>query len=135
MTKIFLDTNVWLRFFLKDNDQYESVYELISRIEEGKFLSYTSNIVILEIIFVLEKMYSLPVSQIFVYLEAVRQVRNITLIEKTNTSLALRYLKEYGLKYADCLIASQLARGMTLVSFDKEFLKIKELTVKTPGQM
>lgn len=38
MTKIFLDTNVWLRFFLYDNDQFASVEKLITAIEEGKFL-------------------------------------------------------------------------------------------------
>src|SRR3989338_3550153 len=135
MTKVFLDTNVWLRFFLKDTDQFRPVENLISQIEEGRFLAYTSSIVFLEIVFVLEKTYGLSGKQILDYLDSIKEVRNITLLEKTDTPLAIEYFQKYGIKYADCLIASQIRKGMILVSFDKEFLKIKEINFKTPDQV
>ena len=135
MTKLFLDTNVWLRYFLKDNEQYEAVEQLLHAIDEGKFLSYTSSIVFLEIVFVLGKTYNLSDDKILKYLTAIREVRNITLIEKTDSGKALHYFNNYHPKYSDCLIASQLAEGMILVTYDHEFSKIKGLILKTPAEI
>lgn len=135
MTKIFLDTNVWLRFFLQDNDQFASVEKLITAIEAGKFLPYTSSIIFLELVFVLSKTYGLSKEKVNDYLDAILETRNITLIEKTNTKKSLNFFAKYNVKFSDCLIASQIPTGITLVSFDQEFLKIKGINTKTPEQI
>lgn len=135
MTKIFLDTNVWLRFFLHDNDQFASVEKLITAIEEGKFLPYTSSIVFLELVFVLGKTYGLPKEKVANYLEAIRETRNLTLIEKTNTKKALGLFAKHSVKFSDCLIASQISTNMVLVTFDQEFLKMKSIKSKAPEEI
>lgn len=134
--KIFLDTNFLLRVFLQDNQlQFESCKNLISQIEEGKFSVYTSSIVFLEISYVLKSVYKLPYQAIIDILDSVLEIRGIIIIEKTNTKLAFEFYKKYKMKFTDCLIASQLPKGIILVSFDEELSKIKEIVVKKPNQI
>lgn len=131
--KIFLDTNFLLRLFLKDIDQqFKICYQLISQIEEGLFSPYTSGIVLLEMSYVLKSVYKIPHQEIIKILDSVFEIRGITIIEKTNTKLALSFYKKYKIKFTNCLIASQLPKNSILVSFDEELPKIKEITVKKP---
>lgn len=134
--KVFLDTNFLLRFFLKDDTvQFEVCKNLISQIEEGKFTVYSSSIVFLEMSYVLKSVYRLPFSDVINILDSVFAIRGITIIEKTNTKLALKFFKKYKVKFTDCLIASQIPKGVILVSFDEELAKIKEIKVKNPQQV
>lgn len=134
--KIFLDTNVWLRFYLKDErSQFESCQKIISQIEEGKFRAYTSSIVFLEISYVLRSVYSLPFNDVVKILESILEVRGITILNKTDTRQALDYYKKYKIKFTDCLIASQLPKDMILVSFDQDFSKIESINLKNPTNL
>ncbi|MDO8515248.1 MAG: PIN domain-containing protein [bacterium] len=135
MKKLFLDSNIWLRFFLKDNDQFESTQKLISAIEEGKFKPYASAIVLLEVTYVLKSVYKLPAEKIIKILDSICDLRNITIIEKTNSKIALKFMENFNIKYSDCLIASQIKKDIILVTFDREFSKIKSVNCKTPAQI
>lgn len=135
MTKIFLDSNIYLRAFLQDNDQSVSVKQLLEAVEKGNFLPYTSSIVLMEISFVLSKTYKKTREEIIDYLESILETRGITLLEKTDSSLALMYYKMSGIKFPDCLIASQVSKEKILVTFDRDFSKIKGVTVKTPAEI
>ena len=136
MRKLFLDTNIWLRFFLKDDSsQYKSVYELISQIEQGKFRVYTSNIVLLETYYVLFQTYKIPHEQVLELIDSIFEVRGITVIDRTDSRQAFQYLKKYNIKFADCLIASQISKMTYLVSFDKDFNKIREIKNVTPNKV
>lgn len=135
MSKIFLDSNIWLRFFVHDNTQFDSVQKLIAAIENGQRLPYTSAIVLLEIAYVLKTAYKQPKDKINRYLKSMCSIRNMTVIDKTNTKKALEILEKTGVKFSDCLIASQIPNGATLATFDKDFLKIKGLTIKTPAEI
>ena len=134
MKKIFLDTNVWLRFLLEDNEQAKSCRNLIKQIEAGKFRVYTSSIVMLEINFVLTAIYKIKPSQVIKDLETILKTRGLVLIEKTDFKQALVWYKQFKVKLADCLIASQLAKGMIFASFDRDFIKLP-LTVKKPDEI
>lgn len=134
--KIFLDTNVLLRFYLKDApDQFIPCQNLISQIEEGNFKAYTSSIIFLEVSYVLKSIYKLPFSEITDILDSISTIRGITIIEKTNIKLALEFYKKYKIKFTDCLIASQLPKNTTLVSFDEELPKIRDVEVKKPQEI
>lgn len=133
MSKIFLDSNIWLRFFLKDiEEQYIAINHLFSLIEEGRFRAYTSSLVFLEINFILSKTYKLPIAQVLVYFEAIQKVRNITILESTNITKAINYYEKCQIKFPDCLIASQLPKGVTLCTYDTDFKKIRSLPLATP---
>lgn len=135
-SRIFLDTNIWLRYFVKnDPDQYEAVLNLISRVEQGKFKVYTSSAVLMEINYVGQRIYQIPKDQIIIWFKAIQKMRSMVLVEKTNFELALSFYQKYNIKLADCLIASQLPKNTVLVSFDEEFSKLREIIVKSPKQV
>lgn len=134
--KLFLDTNVLLRFFLKDvPDQFEYCRELIAAIEEGRFLPYTSAIVFLEISYVLKSVYKLPFEEVLKILDAILTIRNLTVMDKTDVKKALKLYKKYKIKFTDCLIAFQIPKQTTLVSFDLDFSKVDEINVKKPQEL
>lgn len=136
MKKVFLDTNVWLRLFVKqDPAQFKSSFDLISKIEKGQFKAYTSTIVFLEIHYVAQKLYKIPKEQILIWFDSIKEIRNLTIIEKTKFNLALEYFQKYSVKLADCLIVSQLPPKTVLVTFDKDFKKIKEIKSLEPSQI
>lgn len=134
MNKLFLDTNVWLRFILEDNLQAKDCRKLIVQIESGKWRVYTSTIVMMEINYVLSSVYKIKTNQVLNDLEAILKTRNLTLIEKTDFRQALKYYKQTKIKLTDCLIAAQLQPKMILVSYDRDFLKLP-VTVKTPADL
>lgn len=134
--KIFLDTNLWVRFFIQDiQDQYQTTKDLLRRIEEGELTAYTSTIVLLELQYVLQKLYKLSFKDMLIVFETIQKIRRITIIEKTNFGLALKFYKQYRIKFPDCLITSQLPKDIILVTFDEELSKIKEIEVKNPKQI
>lgn len=134
--KIFLDTNIWIRYFVADNKlQHEACLQLIQLIEKGVFKPYTSTLVLLEINFVLTKLYNLKEKEVMSDLDSIIQTRNLVLLEKTNWKVAYMYYKKYGIKLADCLIASQISKDTVLCTFDKGLAKIREVLVQSPEQI
>lgn len=134
--KIFIDTNLWVRFFLQDvQAHYEITRNLLAKVETGELRAYTSTIVLLELQYVLQKLYKLSREGLIEAFGVIKRLRKLTIIEKTNFDLALKFYKQYRIKFSDCLIASQLGEGMVLVSFDEELAKIKDITIRKPQEM
>ena len=135
MTSIFLDSNIWLRLFLRDEEnQYQSCHNLLTQINEGYLQPSTSTIVFLEVNYVLRSFYKLTHEKTLLYLSNIKETRNITVYEETDLNRALAYYKDFKLKFTDCLIASQLKKGITLLTFDNEFRKLKDINSQTPSE-
>lgn len=136
MKKIFIDTNVWLRFLTVD-DKEKFIYcdKLISLIEEGKIRSYTSNVVLLEVAYTLKTFYRIDQKQIISDIRAIIAGRNMTLIEKTDFGEALILFQKYRLGLADCLIATQLPKGTIFCTYDQDFRKLKKIISLTPEEI
>lgn len=62
-------------------------------------------------------------------------MRQLTLIETTNTKTALGLLKKYRIKYGDCLIATQVPPKAILVTYDEDFAKIPGLKSQKPDEI
>jgi predicted nucleic acid-binding protein len=136
MISLFFDSNIWLRLFLQDDkEHYESVKKLISYTNDGFFRPYSSSIVFLEVNYVLRSFYKLSYEKTLLYLAKIKGTRNITIIDSTDINRALAYYQEYKIKFTDCLIASQIRKDITLVTFDLEFKKIKEIVSQTPKEV
>lgn len=134
--KFFIDTSVFIRFFTQDDqEKYTDCVKLLELVEQGTIRPYISNIVLIEIFFVLTSLYKFEKLQVRKSLDIVLQMRNLTLIEKTDTPTALRYFDKYRIKFTDCLIVTQVPRGARLVTYDTEFSKIKSLHSLTPAEI
>jgi len=133
MTKAFIDTSVFIRFLTADDKQkFQECQKFFEDAQEGKIRSYTSNIVILEIQFVLIKLYKFPKDKVLSDINNLLSLRNLIIIERTDTKKALALYKKLNIKYADCLIATQILSGAKIVTYDEEFDKIPEILTAKP---
>lgn len=133
--KLFLDTNVLLRFYLRDvKKQYRETVEIINQIESGEHRAYTSAIVLLEMVYALQKLYDVPRRDVVKILESVCRLRGLTIIEETDSKAALGLYQKHNVKYADCLIASQVNSDTTIVTFDQEFTRLP-VKASPPGDI
>ena len=79
-----------------------------------------------------------PVGVAEVELDAVGRIgalRNMTIVNRVDGHRALKLWLETGVKLADCLIATQMVEGITLVTYDREFRKIPGLAVAEPNEI
>jgi predicted nucleic acid-binding protein len=88
--------------------------------------------VIAEFLFVLIKQYKYPKIKVIDAAISFLNLRNMTLIESGDTSLALKLYHQYSIKYGDCLIATQVPEKATLVTYDQDFGKIPGLKSQKP---
>lgn len=130
MIKVFLETSFFIRFFTKDDEQkFKDCLKLLELVESGKFRPYISNVVIQEVLFVLTKLYKFSKFQVLKDLDHILSIRNLVLIEQTNTKKALMFFKKFTIKYGDCLIATQVPKDCRLVTYDADFKKIEFLKI------
>lgn len=133
LNKLFLETSFWIRFLVKDDEKkYSDCQALLRSVELGKFLPYSSSIVIMEIVFILIRQYRFSHEKVLEAVARVLRLRNLTLVEKTDTRKALDLFGSYKIKYGDCMIATQIPKGVRLITYDADFSRIKGLTVATP---
>lgn len=135
MKKVFIDTNVWIRHLVHDNEQYNDCLQLFEIVEQGKIAPYISNIVVLEITYVLISVYNIPKQQALQDIHDILQTRGLVVIEKTNTTKALSLAKTTRVKISDCFIASQIPENMTLCTYDQDFKKFPQLQIATPKEI
>lgn len=135
-TKVFIDTSVFIRFLTNDDsEKFQDCLDFFTVVESGKIRPYISQVVILEIVFVLGRLYSFPKKKVLLAISQIYNIRNITVIETTKTTQALALYSKHPIKYPDCLIATQLPPRCTLVTYDNEFKKITKIAAQTPGEL
>lgn len=134
--KVLLDTNIFLRFYVKEDAvTHQECIHLLNVCNQGSHRPYTSNIVISEVIYVLSRLYKFPKNEVLAAVEDLLNLRNLTIIEKTDTPKAIELYKKYNLKIGDCLIATQVPAGVVFCSYDADFHKLSELQILTPRQL
>jgi len=131
--KIFLETSVFIRYFTADDKKkFKDCVRLLEIIEKGKARPYTSNIVIFEVLFVLARIYKFSKKEVLEGIQKILDLRNLTLVEKTNTRKALETFQKLNIKFPDCLITTQVPRNSKIATYDEDFAKIKTLSVTDP---
>lgn len=126
--KYFIDTNIFLRLIVKDDEQKRVECEkLITKIIQKKIVGVTSSIVIAEIVWTCLKLYRLNKEDVLEILESIGSIKNLKFRENIRFANALQFFKEYNVKFIDCLLASipDIAEGrMAMISYDRDFDKI-----------
>ena len=126
MSNYFIDTNIILRFLLKDNKiQYPQARKIFEKGEAGKISMWTTDVVILELIWTLKSVYGYDR---FIIREKVESLLALPNFEVLNKKLVLQALHDFANKNVDFADAYnyQLARkeGKRVLSFDKDFKKL-----------
>lgn len=126
MKHIIIDTNVFARYFVRDNiSQYEEAKKIFTKIEEEKYRGSVSLLVIDELIWVLESYYDLRRAIYIPQIMKVFSMKGIKIIE-TRKSVVMRILgemKDSSIDFTDIYLA-YIKEDKAILSFDRDFKKI-----------
>jgi uncharacterized protein len=135
MTLSFLDTNVFLRHLLKDDpEQSPRASAFLKRIEDGLVKARTSDTVIFETVFTLQRSYGKEKAAICDTFLPLIELPGIVLPSKRRYRKVFSLYVENNLPFADAYHAVLMEQlNLTeIVSFDKDFDRIEGITRKQP---
>lgn len=126
--KYFLDSNVFLRIIVKDDEKkVEECTRLIELIRQKKIKAFTSSTVIAEIIWVSISFYKIKKEEVVELIRALLSNTGVKVRDKVSILSALDIYEKNSVKFIDALIASDpwlIDETVKLVSYDKDFDKI-----------
>lgn len=64
--------------------------------------------------------------------EKIIAMRNMIVVDSSDSRRALAIWKKTRVKFTDCLIATQVPKGVALVTYDRDFAKLPGIIAKTP---
>ena len=135
MSKPFIDTNVILRFLIKDpvNPHLsEESKKIFGRISHGELSVLTSPLVIAECYVVLERIYDQSKTQISQLLSSVLSLDDFNVSDKARILSALETSREKNIDFVDAMIYhTMLDSGIaTLLTYDKHFNRLDEISTQ-----
>lgn len=118
-----IDANIILRYLLKDN---LTLHKKAVKIIEGYDL-FLPNEIVAEIVYVLEKVYHIPKTEICNVLSLLFERNNFEFVDKGIILTSLKYYLEFNLDFADALLISySKVQNADVLTFDKKLKKIIE---------
>ncbi|MCX8009159.1 MAG: type II toxin-antitoxin system VapC family toxin [Patescibacteria group bacterium] len=123
-----IDANILLRFLLNDHPtQSQRVKALFETAQKKNKQYWTTHVIIMEVIFVLESYYEIPRSVIS---ESVKKIIGLDCVCIEEPTLVLEALDLYERKHIDFVDAYTAVRMKhracsTIISFDRDFDKIE----------
>ncbi len=135
MKKIFIDTNILLRFLTKDdNSKYEKCKEVFKKAVEGEVALATSAMVVAELIWTLTSYYKVSKADVIEKVSIIVGTESLDLPEK---DLILDALVLYGRKnidYIDAYNAAFMQRhGLSeIYTYDEDFDSIEGIQRREP---
>ena len=138
MAPRFLDTNVLLRYFTRDDEaKARQALALLLRIERGDERVNTSPLVIFETIFTLQRFYRVPRERIRDLVWPVIALRGVQLPDKAVYERAFLLYVDRNIAFADAFNAAYMqARGLNeIYSWDTDFDAIPGLTRVEPEEL
>ncbi|MBI3103523.1 PIN domain-containing protein [Candidatus Daviesbacteria bacterium] len=127
---IFLDTNIILRFILKDHPIYSpKAEEIIEKIDRGEVKVYISWPTILEVVFVLQNSIKLPKKEIAEKLLPIFHLENVLVEQKGLLDIIFEYYVEKNISLTDAYNAvfMQKKKVKQIYSFDEDFDKFPQI--------
>jgi predicted nucleic-acid-binding protein len=136
MIKAFIDTSAILRLLVKDDELKSRACEKLIRESKTKGVElYIIPVTILEIVWVLEKVYAYSRHTISDIVTAILNTPQLKVVMESTIRKALTAYDGKNIKFADALMAYWgLESGVATVYTydDKHFKRIDSLIVKTP---
>lgn len=126
--KYFVDTNIFLRTFIKEDQRlFTECYQFLAAVKTKKIEGVTAGIVLAEIVWTLRSYYQFPKKQAVTALQSIINLRGLKIVDNYSYPTIIEYYRARTVKYIDCVIASinELHEGKWLiVSYDEEFNKL-----------
>ncbi len=131
-----VDTNILLRLLIKDDDIKRKACErLLERAKRKEIHLYIFPIVVMEIVWVLEKYYKLDRKTVRELTEAVMNTPELHIEMEDVFRKALRLYEEKNVKFSDAVIGYRgLEKDISIVyTYDEKDLRnIKDIEVRKP---
>lgn len=122
MKKIFIDSNVFLRFFtMDDQGQHEQAVDLFKKADAGKIGIVTGPPVLFEIAWTLRSAYDQSKERVLDVLSAIAALKGLQLTDADLVEEAINLARSSGKEFADAYIAAA-ARKMKaeVATFNKK---------------
>lgn len=123
----YLDTNIFIRFFIRDNKKMSSdCANLMSAVRQGEVDARTSALTLAEVQWVLGSFYSFPKAQVIRALKIIAPLSE-SFADIPRSVDAVSLYEMHSTKFVDALIASHRcvqSGKTTVISYDKDFDKI-----------
>lgn len=127
---VFVDTNVFLRFFVKDDPgMFEKSRELFARTEAGEISLVTGEIILAEVVWVLESYYGFNRDEILMVIEAILGTRHLRVINRAMLQEAVGFFREGSMDFIDaCALATAGQAGCaSIATFDRRHFRKGQL--------
>ena len=114
---LYVDANAILRYILRDNaDMAEKVCDLLVTTKVS--VRYE---VLAEVVYVMNKVYSMPRGEIAGYIETFLQLPNVATESEDALSVALKMYAESTMDFVDCVLYGfKAVYGHDVFTFDKQ---------------
>ena len=125
--KVYLiDTNVVLRYLLDDHKLFSpKAKAFMQDVAKGLKKAELSSVVVVECVYVMEKFYEIPKNEIVDRLSRILNIKEIVNPDKSELLDALVKFENSGADIVDCILAAKSSSQRVIVSFDKDFKKLK----------
>lgn len=127
MTKLYIDSNIFIRFLTQDiKELYLRSSKLINELEEKKVTGIVSILVINEVLWILENYYKLKREIFISELIKILSIKSIKILEIRKITLLniLNSMTSTNIDFTDIYL-KEIAGKEKIISFDKDFKKIK----------
>jgi predicted nucleic acid-binding protein len=127
MSASFLDTNILLRYFTRDDEQKaKQALDLLIRVERGEEKIITSSLVIFETVFTLQRFYKVPRESIKELVLSIVSLRGLHLPGKNVYYQAFDLYITKNISFADAYNAVyMLSEGISnIYTWDTDFDKV-----------
>lgn len=131
--KVYLiDTNVVLRYLLGDHPEFSPKAEaFMFDVSKGVKKAEILDVVIVECIYVMEKYYEIPKTEIVEKLSGILNFSGIVNPDRSEILEALLKYENSNIDIVDCILTARSSPEKVVISFDKDMKKLKAVS-ETP---
>ncbi len=128
--KVYLiDTNVVLRYLLGDHPEFSPKAEaFMFDVSKGVKKAEILDVVIVECIYVMEKYYEIPKTEIVEKLSGIMNFSGIVNPDRSEILEALLKYENSNIDIVDCILAARSSPEKVVISFDKDMKKLKAVS-------
>jgi len=128
--KVYLiDTNVILRYLLGDHAEFSPRAEaFMADLSEGSKNAEILDVVIVECVYVMERYYEIPKSEIVEKLSAILNFSGIVNPDRSEILEALLKYENSNIDIVDCILAARSSPEKVVISFDRDIEKLKAVS-------
>lgn len=126
MKKYYVDANIFLRFILNDNERLaKKAKDYFQKAKEGNVKLIFASEILMEINYVLLKVYSVPKSKIIEYLSTIIKTPYLEIPDRKILLNSLDIYQKYSIDFIDALLFSySIENNSEVLSFDADFKKL-----------